>query len=134
MTADAGPLLGKHLLLVDDEPALLVPMRRYFERLGAAVTVAQRRDEGVALLGEDGFDLVVVDLLLGDHERDGIEVLHAARRRDRPIPVIVLSGLVTPDVEAEVSSLGAGAVLPKPQTLRELARVAGLLMGTTPET
>jgi CheY-like chemotaxis protein len=129
MTPPAVPFGGKHVLFVDDETALLVPMRRYFERLGAAVTVAQARESAAALITPGGFDLIVLDLMLGGDERDGIEVLQAARQRSGDTPVIVLSGLVTPELQRELSDLGAEAVLTKPQTLQELARVARTLMG-----
>jgi len=120
---------GKRILLVDDERALLAPMTRYFTRLGCTVETALARPEAEALLEAQLFDLVVLDLMLGG-EPDGFALVRQVRsgpNRDRP--VIVLSGLVSPETAAEAERLGADVVLSKPQPLSALGRVAMSLMG-----
>jgi DNA-binding response OmpR family regulator len=115
------------MLLVDDDPALLLPMSRYFARLGYEVNSARKKDEALAVLATQAFDIVILDVQLGDGD-NGLDILQHVRGT----PVLVLSGLVATDLPAYASSLGAGAVLQKPQPLHEIARVAADLMnGTT---
>jgi DNA-binding response OmpR family regulator len=85
--------------------------------------------QAAALVAAERFDLVVLDLFLGGHDRDGLDVLAALGQDGRRTPVLVLSGLVTPELEVEVLELGPDAVLLKPQPLVELARRARDLMG-----
>jgi DNA-binding response OmpR family regulator len=118
----------KRLLLIDDEPAVLLPMIRYFTRKGFDVTSARDRDEALARLKGEAFDLVILDLRLGGAGADGLDVLRVVRAL-RPEPaVLVISGLLTPDLQAEVATLGAGGILQKPQLLLDIERVARLLI------
>jgi CheY-like chemotaxis protein len=127
--ASAGPPL-KHLLLVDDETALLVPMARYFRNLGCAVDMAEEPEEAEALITHRRYDLVILDLKLGRFSNaDGLEVLRHLRKRDHWTNVIVLSAYISTEVEEEAIRLGADAVLRKPQPLAELAQLALALMG-----
>ena len=128
MSAGPDAFAGKRLLIVDDETSLLVPMQRYFERLGCTVATATSRAAAARLLETLTFDLVILDIVLAEDERGGLDVLAEARRRLPGLPVLVLSGLVSAEIEDEVARLGARRVLIKPQPLRELARVATELM------
>ncbi len=120
----------KHVLLVDDEAALLLPIARYFRRIGCAVDVAEEAEEAEALLAHRRYDLVILDLKLGRFSNaDGLEVLREFRKRDHWTNVVVLSAYVSDDVEAEALRLNADAVLRKPQRLAELAQLALALMG-----
>jgi two-component system sensor histidine kinase EvgS len=117
------------VLLVDDEECLLRPMTRYFANLGCRVAAARELEEAEALLEHDEFDLVLLDLALTGYGLQGLELLRSLRRGGSAIRVVVLSGLIEPEVEAEVLRLGADAVLLKPQRLNELGRVAMSLLG-----
>jgi DNA-binding response OmpR family regulator len=117
----------KRLLVVDDEPAVLQPMTRYFARMGYDVTAARDKEEALSALASTPFDLVILDLRLGDSETDGLDILHQARERRARLPVLVLSGIISASVRAEVAR-GAGAALQKPQALPEIARVAAALI------
>lgn len=122
-------ITGKKLLLVDDETALLVPMKRFFERLGNTAATAQSAAEAIAALSVGPFDLVVLDLRLSADEHGGLEVLRQVRGTHPATRVLILSGMVTPESEAEARRLGADAVLLKPQRLQYLAAVAHELVG-----
>jgi DNA-binding response OmpR family regulator len=118
----------RRILIIDDERAILEPVACYFRRLGCEVVTAQEREEGEALLETQAFDLVVLDLALSGCGLEGLEILRDIRSSSYGTPVIVLSGVVTPDIEREALRVGADAVLPKPQPLADLARVSAYLM------
>ena len=127
-TRPVAVLAGRHVLLIEDEESLLTPIARYLERLGGTVLTAREREEAEALLENGRFDLIVLDLALSSYGLEGLDLLRSIRQAGIGTPVLVLSGLVNADVEAEAVRRGAHAVLPKPQPLPELARVALRLM------
>jgi DNA-binding response OmpR family regulator len=119
----------RHVLLLDDEEAILLPTARYFRTLGCAVDMAREPEEAEALISLRRYDLAILDLRLTRFGGTaGLEVLREIRRRDHATAVIVLSGYASSEVEAEARALGADSVLPKPQPLPELAHLAFALM------
>jgi two-component system, response regulator RegA len=116
---------GTHVLLLEDETAILDPMGTYFRNLGCSVDMAREPEEAGALVSHRRYDVAILDVRvarLGGHE--GLDVLREIRRRDHATRIIVLTGFVSPELEEEAFALGADAVLPKPQSLPQLARLA----------
>jgi DNA-binding response OmpR family regulator len=130
---DSAPAVAaKRVLIVDDEKSLLVPLVHYFQRVGCVAVGAQEREEAEALLDHQEFDLIVVDLALSGYGLEGLDLIQTIRQRGRTTAVLVLSGLVTPEIEAESLRRGADAVLTKPQPLAEVVALANRLMRVTP--
>jgi len=127
-----GPERAKRLLLVDDEDSIVIPMSRYFRRLGCDVETADTPDEAKARLGGDAFDLLILDLDLKPFDRGGLDVLSFAYAALPLVPVIVLSAHVSPEAEAEAFAWGALVILRKPQPLAEVAHAALVLMEMRP--
>lgn len=104
------------ILLIEDNAELLAQIQGALEAEGHAVRPAADGADGLALLAQQSFDLVITDILMPG--LDGIEVLKAIRR-DRPrLPVIVMSGggrlIGREEVLFMSRSLGATATLDKP--------------------
>ncbi len=115
-----------HILVVDDEPAIVTVVRERLERDGFAVRSAASGEEALAHMGADPADLIVLDLMLPGI--DGFEVLRRLRRGGHTVPVIVLTAR-DEDVDKIVGlELGADDYLVKPFNPRELtARIRALL-------
>jgi DNA-binding response OmpR family regulator len=129
MTPDAINGGRKRILMVDDEEELLLPMALYFRHHGYDVVTAQEREEAEALLEHHHFDVVLLDLALSRCGLEGLDILREVHGSGRHATrVIVLSGCVTPEVEAEALSRGAHAVLHKPQPLRDILDLARQLI------
>jgi CheY-like chemotaxis protein len=121
---------GAHVLLLDDEEAVLLPTAHYFRRLGCTVDVAREPEEAEALINHRRYDLAILDVRVTRYGgTEGLEVLREIRRRDHHTVVIVLSAYISAEVEAEARALGAGGVLRKPHPLPDLAHLALALMG-----
>jgi two-component system alkaline phosphatase synthesis response regulator PhoP len=116
------------LLLIDDEESLLIPMARYFERLGWSVTTAREREEAEALLEHRAFDVIVLDLALSGYGLEGLDLLREVRRGGSRSAVLVLSGVVNRDITEEALRRGADAVFAKPQSLGDIAQAAADLL------
>lgn len=120
----------RRILLMDDEAAILLPTSRFFGFLGCRVDTAEEAEEALALLSHRSYDLAILDLRLSNYSgSEGIDVLRELRRRNRWTSVIVLSACISDDVEEELRRCQADAVLRKPQSLPDLARIAFDLIG-----
>jgi|SRR5271154_3300745 len=118
--------VSARVLLIEDEPGIVDFVRRGLEAADLAVEVAFDGIEGERLALNDGFDAIVLDLMLPG--RSGLDILAAVRRARPSVPVIVLTA--RGEVEDRVAGLDAGAVdyLVKPFSVAELvARVRAQL-------
>lgn len=95
-------LSGKRCLVLDDEFLIALDIQQILERAGAAhvVSVASAA-EAVALLGrEPKFDVAVLDVKLGDPERNGLDV--AVLLQTQGTPFVFLTGMRVDDVHAKI--------------------------------
>jgi DNA-binding response OmpR family regulator len=115
-----------HILVVDDEPAIVTVVRERLEREGFAVRAVASGEEALAHMEVDPADLVVLDVMLPGI--DGFEVLRRLRGAGHTVPVIVLTAR-DEDVDKIVGlELGADDYLVKPFNPRELsARIRAVL-------
>ena len=115
-----------HILVVDDEPAIVTVVRERLEREGFQVQAVASGEEALAHLDADPADLVVLDVVLPGI--DGLEVLRRLRSAGDRVPVIVLTAK-DEDVDKIIGlELGADDYLVKPFNPRELsARIRALL-------
>jgi DNA-binding response OmpR family regulator len=113
------------VLVIDDEPDVLMLCRMNLERAGHEVLEASNGQDGLEVAQRERPDLVVLDVMLPGF--DGHEVCRRVQAH-RPVPVLMLTAR---DDETDVLvGLGVGAddYLTKPFRMRELvARVAALL-------
>ena len=68
--------------------------------------------EAMEILHQRGVDLVLLNLVMPT--MDGIETLREIRQHDRDLPVIMMSALITPELERWLLREGAQAWLDKP--------------------
>ncbi len=114
--------VDKTILIVDDEPALLVAMEEYFAALGYDVDCADDARRATALLSQAKYEFVIADLRLKGSE-DGLDVIKAARNRSPASKLVLLTAYGSPEVEAQAKGLGVNVFLSKPQSLRHLAEI-----------
>jgi two-component system KDP operon response regulator KdpE len=117
----AGDDGGGHILVVDDEPALLRVLTAGLEARGYSVRAAATAKEALDLAAVDEPDVTLLDLSLPD--LDGIDVCRHLRRSTRH-PIIVLTADGAEDRKVEALDAGADDYVTKPFSLPELlARV-----------
>ena len=120
---------GRKILIVDDEPLIVLAMRKYFEGLGYAVDSAHELEGAQALLSRYEYGLVIADLrLTGVGGVEGLQIVSDIHQRCANTRVILLSAYGTPEIERESYSRGADAFLHKPKALMEIAQVAMTLL------
>jgi two-component system, OmpR family, alkaline phosphatase synthesis response regulator PhoP len=119
----------KRLLLVEDEPGLVLTLSDRLVREGYAVETSGDGESGLERAVAEGFDLVLLDVMLP--RMNGFDVLRELRRRGIETPVIMLTarGQVVDKVVG--LKLGADDYVTKPFEMMELlARVEAKLRRT----
>lgn len=108
------------LLLVDDEPGVLLTLSMVLERDGYAVTTASSCAEAVAMMNVGRkFDVVITDLCL---EKDdiGLQVAyHAAKLRPRPV-ILLITGFASVENARTALEMHVDHYALKPLDLDEL--------------
>jgi DNA-binding response OmpR family regulator len=110
-----------HVLLIDDEPNILVVMRALFRAAGHEVTTVPGGHEAVRLIREGHFDLMVSDVRM--NPINGIEFLKLARAEKPALPVIMVTAYGSDATRDQILEMGASAYLKKPFENQELMRV-----------
>ena len=110
-------MTGAHILVVDDEPAIIRAIKRPLELHGYRVATLALGGPVVAELGRFRPDIIVLDLILPDI--DGILVCRAIRA-ESSVPIIVLSAVGDDARKVQALDEGADDYLVKPFSMEEL--------------
>ena len=114
------------ILVVEDERKVASFIRRGLEAAGYSVDVEHDGEAALKRLLEDGYDLVILDVMLP--KLDGLSLMKEIRHRRINLPVLLLTARVTVADKVLGLDLGADDYLTKPFAFEELlARVRALL-------
>jgi len=114
------------VLIVEDERKTATYLRKGLSESGFVVDAAERGDDGLHLAMTQGYDLIILDVMLP--ERDGWEVLASIRRTGQQTPVLFLTARDGVSDRVKGLELGADDYLVKPFAFSELlARVRSIL-------
>ena len=120
--------MSKSILIVDDEPNIVISVEFLMKREGFQVSIARDGDEGLEAIKAKKPDLVVLDVMMP--KRNGFEVCEAVRA-DPELSGVRILMLTAKGRAAEVKKgleLGADAYITKPFSTHELvAKVRALL-------
>ncbi len=108
---------AQRILIIDDDEIMRDSCSQILLKEGYLVKVAKDGLDGLNVMKEESFDLVLLDLkmpVLG-----GMEVLKRIKEIDAEIVVIVVTGFATVESAVEAMKLGAYDFLPKPFTSAE---------------
>src|SRR5690606_6689750 len=114
------------ILIVEDEKHLADGLRFNLEAEGIEVEIAPDGETGLQLLAENGFDAVVLDIMLPGI--DGFSVASSLRERDDFTPILMLTARGRPEDVLRGFESGTDDYLSKPFDLDIfLARLRGLI-------
>jgi len=123
--------MPKEILIVDDEPSIVVPIQFLMEQQGYNVLVAENGEDALDVIYKYKPDLILLDIMLP--RIDGYEVCEIVRLNPeyRGIKIIFLTAKGREVEIAKGLSLGADAYITKPFSNTELvAKVQELLDNT----
>jgi DNA-binding response OmpR family regulator len=131
--AAVAPAPAARVLMIDDDSRLSGMVRDYLQAGGFQVSIAGDLAKGRAMLQREGYDALVLDLMLPDG--DGLDLTRELRAdaRLRSMPLLMLTARGEPMDRIVGLELGADDYLPKPFEPRELlARLRALLRRALP--
>ncbi|MBW2029840.1 MAG: response regulator [Deltaproteobacteria bacterium] len=111
-------MLGAKILLVDDEVVFTENMAKLLSSRGYRVTTANSGDDAIGMLGDEEFDVVVLDLKMPG--MDGLSVLKKIKEMGVITEILILTGQGSIDSALEAIKLGAYDYLTKPCEIDEL--------------
>jgi two-component system alkaline phosphatase synthesis response regulator PhoP len=126
--------MPKEILIVDDEPSIVVPIQFLMEQQGYTVMVAENGEGALDIIYKYKPDLILLDIMLP--RIDGYEVCEIVRLdpRYRDIKIIFLTAKGREVEIAKGLALGADAYITKPFSNIELVSKVKELLATTHET
>jgi len=112
--------MAKEILIVDDEPHVVVPIQFLMEQQGHRVMIAERGEDALDLIYQYKPDLVLLDITLPGI--DGYEVCEIVRLNPnyRNVKIIFLTARGREEEIVKGLALGADAYIVKPYSNAEL--------------
>ncbi len=112
----------RNILLIDDEVAFLLPMRKMLNGPGLHVDTAETHEQAMERLKASHYDAVIADIRLGGIlSREGLAILDFIKARDGNTKVIIMTGFGGPDVMKEAYHLQADYYFEKPVSYKTLS-------------
>jgi DNA-binding response OmpR family regulator len=126
--------MPKEILIVDDEPSIVVPIQFLMEQQGYNVLVAENGEDALDIIYKYKPDLILLDIMLP--RIDGYEVCEIVRLdpRYRDIKIIFITAKGREVEIAKGLALGADAYITKPFSNTELVSKVKELLAITHET
>src|SRR5216683_2161459 len=106
------------ILVVDDESEIREGLELLLTSEGYGVSSAETGESGLGKLGEQPFDLLLLDVSLPD--RNGLDLLREVRRRDPDLPVVLITAYGSIDMARAAFKGGALDFITKPWSNDEL--------------
>jgi len=120
----------KKILIVDDEPNIVMSLEYLFKKEGFQVFIARDGEEALATIAKDAPDLVLLDVMMP--KVDGYQVIQYLKATDvlKNIKVIFLSAKSkATDIEKGLG-LGADKYITKPFSTKKLVKEVKELVHT----
>jgi CheY-like chemotaxis protein len=118
----------KKILVVDDDPYILMSLEFLMQKNGYTVVVARNGTEALQLIQQEIPDLVVLDIMMPDI--DGYAICEFIKKQPalRHIIVIFLSAKTRESDQRKGLELGAAAYVYKPFSTRSLIKEINQLL------
>lgn len=111
---------GKSLLIVDDQEHVRKTLSKWFERSGAVVECAPDGHDAITLCSEKSYDILIMDVEMP--RVNGLDALRTIRDLHPSVPVILLTGYSTSNIDIEAYE--HVRIVYKPSRLQQLEDTA----------
>lgn len=114
----------KNILVIDDQPTVLLSLLHAFKSEGANVVTASRVETAEKALNNQRFDIVITDIhISGLLERCGLELLSYIKRNWSQTKVIVMTAYGSDEIRQDALERGADLYYEKPINIAALTRL-----------
>ncbi len=114
--------MAKKILIVDDEPNIVVPLEFLMKQSGYEVTIARNGKEVFDSIATERPDLILLDIMLPDI--NGFEICHSIRT-DYDMQDVKIILLTAKSRDADINkgmAMGADAYIIKPFSTKDLVQ------------
>jgi CheY-like chemotaxis protein len=118
------------IFVFDDEPSILLMLKKMLEKAGHEVYLALNGREGIDLFKKHKPDLLITDIIMP--EKEGLETILELRKKYPELKIIAISGggRIGPDGYLPGAKLfGANMVFQKPLIQKEFMEAVSILLG-----
>lgn len=109
------------VLAIDDQPVILDLISAMCRSLGYNVLTASSGEEGLKLVSQTAFDIVLTDLAMPG--MSGLEVARRIRRLHPQTPIVLVTGWEVNIAQGELEAAGIRQVLYKPFRIEQLTEI-----------
>ena len=95
------------ILIIDDNPDIRNIIKDLIDEAGFKTRVAANYHQALAEIDKKLPDVAIIDVKLDKGDNDGIELLSHIKKKNKDIPVIIISGHA--NIEMAIKSLKSGA-------------------------
>ncbi|WP_194973353.1 response regulator transcription factor [Aquiflexum lacus] len=106
------------ILIVDDEPNILLSLEFLFKKEGFMVFIARDGEEAMGIIEENDPELVILDIMMP--KVDGYEVCKHIKEKNESVKVVFLSAKSKKQDVQKGMDLGADLYLTKPFSNKDL--------------
>lgn len=110
-----------YILIIDDEEPQRTILAGFFRKKGFEIATAESADEGVAIFESQSIDLVLTDYRMPGGT--GLDVLHAVKRINPSVPLILITAYGNIEGAVEAMRDGAFDYISKPVKLDMLSEI-----------
>ena len=119
--------MSKNILIIDDDEMSRGLLRMVLEYDGCHCVEAENGARGFSLFASQPFDVIILDNAMP--VMTGMEFLNRLQHHPQKsgVPVIMLTGLVNPEIREKATRLGAYAIIGKPYDFGEFRTMVAQL-------
>jgi len=121
--------MAKRILIVDDDEMVLMALEELLKPEGYEIHAVSRGAEALKKLEEDGYDLLMLDVIMP--EMDGFTLCRRIRENERyrDIPIVFLSAKSRDEDSVQGLEVGANLFLSKPISPDKLLAIVSDTLG-----
>jgi DNA-binding response OmpR family regulator len=121
--------MSPKILVVDDEPNIVISLEYLLKREGYSVVVARDGQEAMDAITRELPDLVLLDVMMP--KKSGFEVCQEVRANDafQNVKILMLTAKGRDTDVAKGTALGADAYMTKPFATRDLVQKVASMLG-----
>ena len=99
--------MSAEILIIDDNPDIRVILNELIQEAGYRTRLAANYNQALSEIDKKLPEVAIIDVKLDKGDNDGIELLNHIKKKNKDIPVIIISGHA--NIEMAVNSLKSGA-------------------------
>lgn len=124
----------RKILIIDDEPHILLMLKKMLEKAGYEIDLAANGKEGLRLFRATPSDLVITDIIMP--EMEGLETIREMKRMQSDLKIIAMSGggKISAESYLETAKIfGASKIVEKPFSQQQMVIAVQEVLGTDSE-